>query len=85
MVVRKDKRIFQFVGRVLFLRRKVDLFREKTPLFADETPFTRGREAALEKLTRGGFIEIVDGFMRLTLRGMEVQDAVVLELMEADS
>ena len=50
-----------------------------------ETPFTRGREAALEKLTRGGFIEIVDGFMRLTLRGMEVQDAVVLELMEADS
>lgn len=47
------------------------------------TPFAAGREAALERLERGGFIEIVDGFLRLTLRGMEVQDAVVLELMEA--
>ena len=47
-------------------------------------PFQRGREAALAKLKRGGFIEISDGFLRLTPRGMQVQDAVVLELMEAD-
>ncbi len=46
-------------------------------------PFERGREAALEKLGRGGFIEMKDGYLRLTLRGMEVQDAVVVELMEA--
>ena len=47
-------------------------------------PFERGREAALAKLAAGGFIEISDGFLRLTPRGMQVQDAVVLELMEAD-
>ena len=44
-------------------------------------PFGRG--AALRRLERGGFIEIDHGFLRLTLRGMEVQDAVVLELLEA--
>ena len=43
--------------------------------------FTAGRERALERLTRGGWIDIQDGFLRLTLRGMEVQDAVVLELL----
>lgn len=43
-----------------------------------------GREAALERLKRGGFVEISHGFLRLTLRGMEVQDAVVLELLEAE-
>ena len=42
-----------------------------------------GREAALNRLERGGFITIEHGFLRLTLRGMEVQDAVVLELLEA--
>ena len=46
-------------------------------------PFERGREAAIGRLASGGFIEILDGYLRLTLRGMEVQDAVVLELMEA--
>ena len=46
-------------------------------------PFERGRHAAIQKLEQGGFIEIDHGFLRLTLRGMEVQDAVVLELLEA--
>ena len=45
------------------------------------TPFARGRERALDRLENGGLIEIGDGFLRLTMRGMEVQDAVVLELM----
>ena len=43
--------------------------------------FMAGRGRALEALGRGGLIEIRDGFLRLTLRGMEVQDAVVLELL----
>ena len=47
---------------------------------AFEEPFQMGREAALERLQRGGLIEIGDGFVRLTPRGMEVQNAVVLEL-----
>ena len=46
-------------------------------------PFAAGREGALRRLSDGGFIEINGGFLRLTLRGMEVQDAVVLELTEA--
>ena len=46
-------------------------------------PFEAGRPAAIQRLQKGGFIEIRDGFLRLTLRGMEVQDAVVLELLEA--
>ncbi|MBR1820532.1 MAG: radical SAM family heme chaperone HemW [Clostridia bacterium] len=46
-------------------------------------PFERGREGTLKGLERGGFIELEDGFLRLTLRGMEVQNAVVLELLEA--
>ncbi len=46
-------------------------------------PFAKGREGALRRLSDGGFIEISGGFLRLTLRGMEVQDAVVLELTEA--
>ena len=45
------------------------------------TPFTRGRERALDRLENGGLIETGDGFLWLTMRGMEVQDAVVLELM----
>jgi coproporphyrinogen III oxidase-like Fe-S oxidoreductase len=44
-------------------------------------PFSQGREATLERLERGGLVETGDGFLRLTTRGMEVQDAVVLELM----
>ena len=46
-------------------------------------PFERGREAAIARLADGGFIEVTDGFLRLTLRGMEVHNAVVLELTEA--
>jgi len=45
------------------------------------TAFARGREAALERLEKAGLIETGGGFLRLTTRGMEVQDAVVLELM----
>jgi len=44
-------------------------------------PFGKGREAALKRLERAGLIETGGGFLRLTTRGMEVQDAVVLELM----
>ncbi len=46
-------------------------------------PFEAGRQPAIARLQEGGFIEIRDGFLRLTLRGLEVQDAVVLELLEA--
>lgn len=45
-------------------------------------PFERGREAALQRLARGGLIETDGGFVRLTLRGMEVHNAVILELLE---
>ena len=45
------------------------------------TPFARGREKALDRLENGGMVEIGGGFLRLTTRGLEVQDAVVLELM----
>ena len=45
-------------------------------------PFERGREAALERLVRGGLVEMSGGFLRLTLRGMELHNAVVLELLE---
>ena len=45
------------------------------------TSFARGRERVLDRLENGGLIETGDGFLRLTMRGMEVQDAVVLELM----
>ena len=44
--------------------------------------FTAGRESALRRLAEGGFIELEGGFLRLTLRGMEVQNAVVLALMD---
>ena len=43
--------------------------------------FAAGLQGALGRLTGAGLIEIRDGFMRLTPRGMEVQDAVVLELL----
>ena len=43
--------------------------------------FAAGREAALRRLSDAGFIGIEGGFLRLTGRGMEVQDAVVLELL----
>ena len=44
-------------------------------------PFERGREAAIGRLEKGGLIEIGGGHLRLTTRGMEVQDAVVLDLL----
>jgi len=44
-------------------------------------PFERGREAAIGRLEKGGLVEIAGGRLRLTTRGMEVQDAVVLELL----
>lgn len=47
-------------------------------------PFERGRGAALRRLEEGGLIELGGGCMRLTARGMEVQDAVVLELLGED-
>ena len=36
----------------------------------------------LKCLVDAGLTEIKDGWLRLTTRGMEVQDAVVLELLE---
>ena len=42
--------------------------------------FSEGREAALERLKRGGLIETGEGFLRLTERGLELQNAVVVEL-----
>ena len=44
-------------------------------------PFHRGREAALRRLQDGGLAEMTKGFLRLTPRGMELHNAVVLELM----
>ena len=44
-------------------------------------PFAAGREAALQRLERAGYIERKDGFVRLTTRGFEVHNAVVLELL----
>ena len=45
-------------------------------------PFAPEGCAALDRLAKAGLIEIKDGFLRLTCRGMEVQNAVVLELLE---
>ena len=44
--------------------------------------FERGREDALARLEKAGYAEVRDGFFRLTARGLEVQNAVVVELME---
>ena len=44
-------------------------------------PFERGRQDAIGRLERAGLIEIGDGRLRLTLRGMELQNAVVVELL----
>ena len=45
--------------------------------------FEQAHAAQLRTLTRGGFVSARDGRLRLTERGMEVQDAVVLTLMRA--
>ena len=47
-------------------------------------PFHSGREAALSRLESGGLIETGDGFLRLTRRGLELQNAVVLALLGED-
>lgn len=44
--------------------------------------FRRGREARLERLRAAGLLTLEDGFLRLTPRGMEVHNAVVLELID---
>lgn len=44
--------------------------------------FAAGRETVIERLKRLGLIEITNGFLRLTRSGMEVQNAVVVELLE---
>ena len=48
---------------------------------AGESAFQKS-ESALARLARGGLIETDDGFVRLTPRGMELHNAVVLELLE---
>ena len=48
--------------------------------FAED--FMDGRRAIAERLRAAGLIEIAEGFLRCTERGMEVQDAVVLELLD---
>ena len=45
-------------------------------------PFERGREAVISKLKAGGLICVDNGFLYLTSRGMELQNAIVVELME---
>lgn len=42
----------------------------------------KGREQAVERLTALGLAEIIDGFLRLTEKGMDVQNAVVVELIQ---
>ena len=48
--------------------------------FGDALEETRVRE--IEKMRTYGLIEIVDGFLRLTPAGLELQDSVVLGLMD---
>ncbi len=44
--------------------------------------FEKTHAAALKPLTAGGLAEIADGHLRLTRTGMEVQNAVVVELLD---
>ena len=48
-------------------------------------PFEAGREAALSRLAAGGLIERNGDFLRLTPRGMEVHNAVVLALVGTEA
>ena len=43
--------------------------------------FCVGREKALEELRRAGLLDVADGHVRLTEKGMEVHNAVVLALL----
>ena len=42
-----------------------------------------GKKDAVERLRSGGFVTVSKGRLALTERGMEVQNAVVLELVDA--
>lgn len=44
--------------------------------------FEKEHAKTIERLSKPGLIEIRDGFLRLTRSGLEVQNAVVVELME---
>ena len=44
-------------------------------------PFERGRERVLRRLDEAGYVRMDGGFLSLTPRGLEVQNAVVLELL----
>ena len=43
--------------------------------------FLSGREKVLDKLRRAGLLDVADGHVRLTEKGMEVHNAVVLALL----
>ena len=60
------------------LTRGVDL-REWTARFG--APLEARCANAISRLARAGFVECERGFLRLTPRGLEVQEAVVLELL----
>ncbi len=44
--------------------------------------FAAGREDALRRLAEAGYVEMSGGFLRLTTRGMELQNAVVVALLD---
>lgn len=46
--------------------------------------FVKTRAPALRRLESLGLVEVREGFLRLTGRGMEVQNAVVVELLDAE-
>lgn len=46
--------------------------------------FAAARRESLSRLAREGYIELTGGFLRLTTKGFEVQNAVVLALLDAD-
>ena len=48
----------------------------------DRSLFNRGDNRRLERLISSGLIELDEHYLRLTTRGMELQNAVVLELLE---
>ncbi|MBQ6372881.1 MAG: radical SAM family heme chaperone HemW [Clostridia bacterium] len=44
--------------------------------------FMDARTGVVERLSKAGYIELMNGFLRLTRRGLEVQNAVVIELLD---
>ena len=44
--------------------------------------FVKAHRVALGRLAALGLVCVEDGFLRLTLEGMEVQNAVVVELLD---